>query len=173
MSDGARIALGRIAGVFGVRGWLRVESWTRPVENLLQYHHWWLGSESWPEVQLVEGRIHGRGLVAQLADPAGVVLDDCDRAASLVGASVEVERRELPPAPLGSWYWADLVGLEVRGLAGEVLGRVDSLTSNGAQDVMVVACGARRLLIPFVADAVVHEVDLAAGAIVVDWAADY
>lgn len=173
------IAVGRIAGIYGVRGWLRVESWTRPIDNLLQYGQWSLiaaqSQLSTPSqtVELLEGRRQGRGLVASVAGPDGSPLENRDEAAKWVGARIEVERAEFPPAPGGSWYWADLVGLEVQNLRAEVLGRVESLMDNGAQDVMVVVEDKRRRLIPFVTGVVVQSVDLDAARLVVDWAADY
>lgn len=167
------ITLGRIAGIYGTRGWLRVESWTRPVENLLQYHQWHLSLPELPMVEVLEGRAHGPGLVASIAGLDGQRIEDRDQAASLVGALIQIEREALPAAPAGSYYWADLIGLEVRNVQGEFLGRVETLMDNGAQDVMVVVDEKHRRLIPFVAGAVVHDVDLDAAALTVDWAADY
>jgi 16S rRNA processing protein RimM len=166
--DGRRIVLGRIAGVFGIKGWLKIESWTRPPENILHYPVWQLGrSGKWYEVQLDEGRRQGRGLVARLADAAGEAWTDRDRAAGLVGSEIAVWREQLPPLPENEFYWSDLVGLEVQDLEGRSLGRVRELIETPAHDMLVVS-GEREQLIPYVGP-IVRSVDLAAGQIRVDW----
>lgn len=162
------VVAGRIAGMYGVRGWVRVMSFTDPPDNLLGFPRWRLdGPQGSREVTVLEGRRHGKGLVARLGGVA-----DRDAAAALIGAEVAVERASFDPPEAGHYYWADLEGLVVATVDGTELGRVDHLVETGANDVMVVA-GERRRLVPFVAGDVVVEVDLAGGRIVVDWPADF
>jgi 16S rRNA processing protein RimM len=166
---GKRIVLGRIVGVFGIKGWVKVESWTRPPENILDYPEWQLGrAGQWQGVRLLEGRTHNRGLVAQLADSAGKVWSDRDRVAALVGSEIAVQREQLPPAAPNEFYWVDLVGLEVENLEGRRLGRVRELFETPAHDMLVVS-GERDYLIPCVLGPIVQAVDLKAGRIRVDW----
>jgi 16S rRNA processing protein RimM len=161
------VVVGRIAGLFGVGGEVRVESYTDPREQLLELSPWYLerGAEWWP-VAVLSGRTHGKALVGRLEG-----LSDRDLARGSIGADVAVRRDQLPPAPPGRYYWADLLGLSVVGLAGEKLGRVSSLMETGANDVLVVH-GDRERLIPFVPGVVVRNVDLARGTIEVEWAAE-
>jgi 16S rRNA processing protein RimM len=168
-----RVALGRVAGVYGIRGWVKLHSYTRPIENLLDYPRWWLVTAQPYEARVIECRPHGQGLVAQLSDAAGAPIEDRDIAAALVGAEIQVERSELPQPEPGSYYWDDLVGLEVLSDQGEALGRVVAVIDNGAQDVLVLRDGERERLIPFVVGPIIHSVDLAGGRIVADWAPDY
>lgn len=168
-----KVTLGRIAGVFGVRGWVKLQSYTRPIENLLDYPRWWLDTAQPYEARVIEGRVQGNGLVARISDAAGVPIDDREVAASLIGTEIQVERSALPKPPPGSYYWDDLVGLDVVSNAGEPLGRVASVTENGAQDVLVLEDGGRERLIPFVVGPIIQSVDLEAGRIVADWAPDY
>ncbi|HEX7060447.1 MAG TPA: ribosome maturation factor RimM [Woeseiaceae bacterium] len=163
------VVLGRIAGLYGVRGWVRVRSWTEPREALLDYREWLVGSgDAWQVRPVAEAKVHGKGLVARLAGT-----DDRDAAARLVGADVAVPRERMPEPAEGEYYWADLEGLEVRHRDGRVLGRVDRLIETGAHDVLVVQPGAAgrdsEILIPFVPGEFVLGVDLAAGTIDVDW----
>jgi len=163
------VALGRISGLFGVRGWVKVYSYARPRENLLAYSPWRL---EWPDgasrsLPVKAGRVQGRGLVALLED-----VPDADAAQALVGAEILVDRARLGRPEAGSWFWADLEGLRVLTLAGVELGRVESLMETGANDVLVVQ-GDRRRLIPFVYGPVVHDVDLVAGTLTVDWDPDF
>ncbi len=159
----AWVVLGRIAGVYGVRGWLRIFSHTEPREGILQYPVWWLGEPGKREErQLVTGRVHGRGVVAQLE---GVT--DRDQALALIGTEIAVPRSAL--ADDEGYYWTDLVGLEVRNREGIVLGRITGHIPTGANDVMVVHDGARERLIPWAPGRTVDEVHLDKGWMQVDW----
>lgn len=165
-----RVVLGRIAGVYGVKGWVRVESWTRPPRSLLDYPEWQLGcAGQWRRMRRLDGRMQGRKLVAQLVDEAGNVYMDRDRAAALIGHEIAVLRGQMPPAGPGEYYWADLEGLAVEDLEGSILGRVRELIETPAHDLLVVS-GGRERLIPFVQGPIVKSVDLESGTIRVDWA---
>lgn len=169
-SDGdRRVVLGRIRGAQGVRGWVKVESYSRPPDSILGYAQWQIerGSVSMP-YSLLAGRRHGPGFMVHLADPEGRPLATRDDALSLFDARIAVYRRELEPLPNGEYYWVDLQGLTVTTLDGVVLGVVKRVFETGANDVLVVE-GERERLIPFVQGPVVHEVDLDAGRMRVDW----
>ena len=168
-----RVTLGRIAGVFGVRGWVKLHSYTRPAENLLNYSRWWLLTAQPYEARLIEGKAQVAGLVAKISDASGAPIEDRDIAAMLLGAEIQVDRASLPKAPPGSYYWDDLVGLEVVSTAGEALGRVVSVMENGAQDVLVLEQGEIERLIPFVVGPIIQSVDLEQKRIVAEWAPDY
>lgn len=161
------VQLGRISGLFGVQGWVKVFSDTRPREAIVNYSPWFvkLGG-TWREIEVEDGRAHGKGVVAKLAG-----FDDRDRATGLVGAEIAVKIGQLPPPKQGEYYWAQLVGLEVVNLAGERFGKVSHLLETGANDVIVVRNGRERWL-PVTPD-VIREVDLQAGVLRVDWDADF
>lgn len=159
-----RVILGRIAGVYGVRGWVKVFSETQPKENIFSYKPWQIRLNGvWQHVEVVAGKPHGKGLVAQLAG-----YDGRELARQLVGAEIAVARQQLPAAAEGEYYWVDLVGLTVVTLAGTELGRVDHLFETGANDVVVVK-GQQEHLIPFVQGQYIREIDLDAGVMRVDW----
>ena len=163
-----RVVLGRVAGPHGVQGWLRVRSFTEMRETLLGFPRWMLGGTSgWIEYGLLEGRVHGDGLLVRLEGIA-----DRDAAAALRGSEVAVWRAQLPALQEGEYYWSDLEGLNVFTVDGVALGVVERLFETGANDVMVVR-GDRERLIPFVMDAVVRRIDRAAGCIEVDWDAEF
>ncbi|HET7570109.1 MAG TPA: ribosome maturation factor RimM [Gammaproteobacteria bacterium] len=161
---GQPVVLGRLSGLYGVRGAFKVFSYTDPREAICDYADWLVRrDDEWRPHRLIEGRRHGRTVVARLEG-----VENRDAAAALLGAEVGVLREALPtPAP-GEYYWADLVGLDVVTTGGTSLGRVERLFDTGANDVMVVA-GERERWLPFLADAVVRNVDFAAGVIEVDW----
>ncbi len=142
---------------------------------MLRYRRWWLGGEGRQEYQatVVEGHPHGGTVVAQVTAANGEPITDRDVAAALIGATIQVDRQDLPKLPRGQYYWVDLLGQRVENKQGIVLGTVTDVTSNGAQDVLVVGDGAVRRLIPFVSPQIVEEVDLVAGRIVCDWLPEY
>lgn len=174
---GGQVTLGRVAGVFGIRGWVKVQSFTRPAENLLEYPDWWLERSRPLAVKVLEGRAHGGGLVARLGREDGTPIEDRDEAAALIGAEVQVPRAAMPEPEDGEVYWADLVGCEVVNEQALRLGVIESLTSNGAQDVLVVVDAVDgepvRRLIPFVRGPVIKRVDVEARRVVADWQPDY
>ncbi|NEX21174.1 ribosome maturation factor RimM [Thiorhodococcus mannitoliphagus] len=157
-----RIVLGRVSGVYGVKGWVKIFSETDPREGILKYQPWLLGPDAKPW-RFAEGKRHGKGVVARLEN-----CEDRDQAAMFVGQEIAIDRRQLPPASPDEFYWIDLEGLEVITVTEVALGRVSHLFSTGANDVMVVK-GERERLIPFDWGEVVREVDFERGRIQVDW----
>jgi 16S rRNA processing protein RimM len=162
------VTLGRVSGVFGVKGWLKVRSYTEPHSNVLTFRAWTLRLEGADRaVDVEDGQDHAGAIVAKLRG-----VDDRDSARSVVGADIVVERERLPPLETDEFYWADLEGCEVRTTAGLALGCVESMLATGAHDMLVLP-GKPERLIPFVAGRIVKHVDLAERVIVVDWSPDY
>lgn len=155
--------MGRVEAPFGVQGWIRVRPYTATPGSLLDYPVWQVGDRAFA---LLDGRVHGNGLVARLEG-----VGDRDAAVALRGSDVTVARDELPAAAENEYYWTDLIGLAVVGQDGAALGRVATLMETGANDVLVVQ-GERERLIPFVGE-YVKNVDPAGGTITVTWPADW
>ena len=158
------VSVGRVSGLYGVKGWVKVFSYTQPRENIVSYQPWLLQRNSQTvRYEVDAGGAHGKGVIAHLAG-----IDDRDAAAALIGADILVQRDQFGDTGENEYFWADLVGLKVQTMTGEALGVVDSLLETGAHDVLVIQ-GERRHLVPFVMDEVVKEVDLSTRRIVVDW----
>ena len=131
---------------------------------MLDYGCWLLSNDrGWREARVAEGKRHGKTVIARLEG-----VDDRDQAFALIGTEVGVLRDELPDTEAGQYYWTDLEGLDVVRRDGSRVGRVAQLLETGANDVMVVK-GEREMLIPFVMEKVIVDVDLAKGVITVDW----
>ncbi|WP_082879596.1 ribosome maturation factor RimM [Methylomonas methanica] len=161
--------VGQVSGVFGVKGWVKVYSFTDPRENILQYSPWILQKNSQiQEVKLLGGRRQGSLVVAELQG-----ISDRDLAAELMGADILIRKQQLPKAGDGEYYWADLIGLEVRNQEGCKLGKVDYLLETGANDVLVVVDGDVERLIPFLQQSTILKIDLDDGLIIVDWDPDF
>lgn len=162
------VTLGRITGVYGVRGWVKVFSETEPREGIVNYSEWLLKQQhGWRRIDVEAGRRQGKNIVAKLAG-----IDDRERAAGFRGCEIAVRHDQLPAANPGEYYWADLEGLRVITMDGIELGLVDHLFETGSNDVLVVRSERgefRERLIPWIFGEVVKAVDLQAGEMTVDW----
>lgn len=170
MNDGRRVLLGRIVGVHGVRGMVKLESFTDPRTAIFDYKPWLLerAPGHFEKIAEVHGHAQGKGVVATLAG-----IGDRDAAAEWIGANIFVSRESLPEPEAGECYQTDLEGLEVLNTRGESLGTVSHLFDNGAHDVLITRDEAgRQRLIPYVVDVYVKSVDLDAGRVTVDWNKD-
>ena len=162
------INVGEISGVFGIKGWVKVFSYTEPRENILSYSPWQLRKGDQHKVlQVIDGQRQGKNVVVHLEG-----VDDRDMAAGLTGWKIFVDRSQLPETDEDEYYWADLCGLKVITLDNIELGVVDHLLETGANDVLVVI-GERERLIPFVLGQTVIKVDLDSGHLIVDWDPDF
>ena len=159
-----RILLGRVIGAFGVRGELKLESWTDPRDALFRYKPWILVHRGVERiVSGAKGKLNPNGsITARLPD-----VESRDDAEAVVGAEIWVLRSQLPPSKPGEYYWVDLEGLKVATVEGVELGTISHLFNHGAGDVIAIT-GERERYLPYTPD-VVREVDLDAGRMVVDW----
>jgi 16S rRNA processing protein RimM len=168
-AESQSLVIGRIGGVYGIKGWVRIHSYTEPVDNLLGYRNWTVQRQGkWEAICIDAGKRHGKGLVAHLEG-----VDDRSQAEALKGCAIAVPITELPELAEEEYYWHQLEGLSVE-CAGELLGRVDQLMATGANDVMVVkpcegSRDQRERLIPWIRGSVVKNIDLLEGSIQVDW----
>ncbi len=162
------VLLGRLNGVWGVAGWLRVFSDTDPPEAIFQYQPWYLG-ESKDVMEVLEWRRVGPRLVARFSG-----IESREQAERLGPLPIRVPASALPPPPQGSFYWRDLIGLAVFSRAGEPLGKVVRMMDSPAHDLLVVQDqSAPELLIPFVIGQTIDQVDLDGGRITVDWSTEW
>lgn len=159
-----RILVGRVAGLYGVKGWLKIVSYTRPPENIFIYSPWLIKQDDiWLETEVQEGKVHGKGLIVALEGIA-----ERDVARGLIGTDIGIYRSQLQALPPGEYYWDDLRGLQVINRQGRVLGKLKEILETGANDVLVVE-GEGRHLIPLIWDMYVMGVDQTKGIIEVDW----
>lgn len=162
------VLVGRFNGPWGVHGWVRVYSYTRPATAIFDYRPWLVG-ETGESQEVDEWQQAGPRLVARLSG-----IDTREAAGALGRQSIHVPRSALPPPAEDEFYWHDLIGLEVVNLDGHRHGRVARLLETGAHDVLEIERGeAGKVLIPFVQGEFVQRVDLEAGCITVDWPADW
>ena len=156
--------MGHVSGLFGVKGWVKVFSHTRPRSRIVEYKAWYLGRDSKP-VTLQEGRSHKEGVVAKFEG-----IDDRDAAAVLLESEIWVDEAELSALPEDEYYWYQLIGLEVLDMNKQSLGSVTNLLETGANDVLVVRGeGKTEHLIPYIKGQVIQSIDLEKNCLIVDW----
>ena len=163
------ITVGRLHGAFGVRGEVKLESFTDPLRAVAKYQPWILRNARGVErtCEGVRVREGGKGLIATMPG-----IENKDAADALRGVDVLVPRSALPSPAAGEYYWVDLEGLRVVNVEGADFGTVSHLFSTGANDVLV-AQGERERMIPFVQPDFIRSVDFDAGVVTVDWDAEF
>ena len=168
MPNPDRVIVGKVTAVFGLKGWVKVFSYTEPRENILQYRQLFLhkGSDGkW--INIVDGQLHGKNVLVQFEG-----ITDRDQAQLLAGYDLAVGRKQLPATDENEYYWTDLIGLNVENREGVQFGKVESLFETGANDVLFVK-GERERAIPFLQNRTVLLIDLENRKIIVDWDADF
>ena len=183
------IEVGKIVGVWGVKGWIKLHSYTRNREDIATYKKWYLSraergkkvdvsaSATTEKVTVLNCRAQGQSIVACLEG-----VDSRDSAAQMNGFSILVKQSDLPKLPDHEFYWHQLIGLKVLNGTTE-LGTIGSILETGANDVLVVKAvggeeqtgkdqNSSEVLIPYV-DTVVQNVDLTAKTMLVDWDLSY
>lgn len=170
----AHVVLGKITTVYGIQGWVKVHSFTDPMENLLDYRQWQIRRDGEVrQVQVDKIRAHGNTLVAHLKG-----VDDREVAREYAGFEIILPADQLPSLQADEYYWHQLIGLTVTNQSGELLGQVDSLQETGSNDVMLIkpcsgSVDGRERLLPYLPGQFVLNIDLAAGTMLVDWDADF
>lgn len=168
MSESAeRILLGKIVGVFGIKGWLKVHSYTDPKENIFSYETLLLKEKSgWQTIKLQDGKVHGKGLVVKLKE-----IDDRTKAETYLGSEIYVNREQMEVLSADEYYWHDLIDCEVINAQDIRLGKVKRLMETGANDVLVLKPNDR--LLPYIWQQVIKSVDVKEKVIRVDWLEEY
>ncbi|MEY4642062.1 MAG: rRNA processing protein RimM [Pseudomonadota bacterium] len=167
------VVMGRIGAPHGIKGWVKLISFTDPLVNLLEYDYFWVAEgNALRKIEIDEARPQGQTLVGHIKG-----CDVREETRQYTGLELMLPKSELPVLDEG-YYWHQLEGLRVVNLAGEDLGVVDHLLATGANDVLIVRGDAASVdqeerLVPYVSGQVVKEVDLTARVVRVDWGKDY
>ncbi|MCP1340457.1 ribosome maturation factor RimM [Idiomarina sp. M1R2S28] len=174
MQQSEQIVVGRIGAVYGVKGWLKVQSFTDDPESIFEYSPWLLSQKTERELKVVEWRRHNNGLIARLEG-----ISDRDEAARLTGADICITADELPALADDEFYWRDLIGMRVVNTNGYDMGVVEQIMPTASNDVLVVKAnsndgfGKSERLIPFIQSEYVTAVDKEAKQIQVEWPSDF
>ena len=161
--------VGKINGLYGVNGGVKVFSYTRPREQIFKYQPWLLKiNQTWRSTSFSSFQGKGNALIVFLDG-----ITDAELARNLLGVEIAVDRKQLPALPGGQYYWCDLIQMDLVDIQGNSLGKIVEMQETGANDVMVVLQGDRKFLVPWVTDKIVRQVDREAGRVYVDWNPEY
>ena len=166
MKSDKKVVVGKISNPHGIKGWVKVISFTDPIENILSYKQWIISDKETEKTYYLEdSRVQGNKIVIKLEN-----VNDRNDAALLKNLQIQVNRSDLPELDQNSYYWEDLVDFNVIDIKGNHVGKVDSLFRTGSNDVLVIIDETKeRLLVPFIMEEVIKYVDLAKELISIDW----
>ena len=164
--------MARVGAPFGIKGWLKLQSFTQTPDSLDAYASWLLKGSAkdnaiWEEFELEDFAVNTKGVFAKLKG-----CDDRTAAEKLAKREIGVPREALEGTDEGEVFWFDLIGCEVVNTAGAKLGTVETLMETGANDVLVVKLGSVETLIPVIEE-VVLKVDREAKLVTVNWSGEY
>lgn len=198
--SGDYILLGKISGVHGIKGWVKVFSYTSPRIKITEYKQWFLKSnalgsnavdsnkesssvakpashvslkdQSWSAIKLIEGKEQGKNIIAKLQG-----VNYRDEAEALIGTEIAICEEQLQVLTENEYFWRDLIGLSVKTIQGDTLGVIDWIFDTGSNDVIIVkdtsGSEVKEHLLPWVFDDVIQSIDLENSLMVVDWDPDF
>lgn len=157
------VLVGKVVGTHGIRGQLRVASFSGESETFLSLGEVILrDAVGRDETFAVSGAsAHGRKILLALKGMA-----DINQVQYLVGRELYVRRSQLPPLAEDEYYWFDLIGLRVVTDDGMELGRLEDIMETGSNDVYLVRAAEKEYLIPAIEE-VVKVIDLDAGVMTI------
>ncbi|MDH5878517.1 ribosome maturation factor RimM [Vibrio sp. S/42/10] len=166
-----RIVMGKLGSTYGIRGWLKVFSYTDNAESIFDYSPWYLKLKGkWVEYKVESWKRHGQGYVCKLAG-----LDVREDAQLMTNFEIAIDPASLPELSEDEFYWRELFGMQVFTTKGYNLGEVTDLLETGSNDVLVIkanlkdAFGQKERLVPYLEEQVIKKVDREARRIEVDW----
>jgi 16S rRNA processing protein RimM len=158
------VIIGKVGAPYGIKGWVKITSFTMPIANVLSYDPWYIQEgQAWQPTKITGGREHGKGIVAKLAG-----LENPEQARLWTGKEIAIKRSQLPVLEKHEYYWSDLAGLTVINQTGDVLGKVIYLMETGSNDVLVIK-GDKEYGIPYLFGEVIIDVDLTKKVMHVKW----
>lgn len=162
------IVVGSLGKPYGIRGQIKVNSYTFPAKNIFNYSSWFLfRSEKWQKTDIVTKSCLGPHLVVKIQG-----IDSPEEAKELTHCQIGVEKNALPNLPQNQFYYSDLIGCSVINEDHFDFGIVDSVYPIGAQDMLVVQ-GKKTYQIPFKLDLFIKKVDITNKIIIVEWDPDF
>lgn len=168
------ILIARIGAAYGIKGWVKLNSFANPRENILDYRLFMTPQgDSLQELELDQSKTQGKGFVAHIKG-----CDDREGAQEITGKDLYIRKDVLPKLDADEYYWHQLQGMRVRTLNGDDLGIVDHLLETGANDVLVIrgdesSVDKEERLIPYLPGQVINKIDINSQLITVDWEKDY
>lgn len=175
MSSKEPVVLGKIGSSHGIKGWLKVTTYTDSVEGIFDYAPWLIKEQGeWREVKVLQWRHQGKAVIASLEG-----VETRDQAQMLTNCEIAIHPEQMESLPEDEFYWRDLIGCEVVNTKGYNMGRVEQVLETGSNDVLLVkanakdAFGKAERMIPFATEQFIKQVNISEKQILVDWDPDF
>ncbi len=167
-TDSKRVIIGCLGAVHGVRGWLKIHSYTDPITNILEYPNWQIQHKNqWRPLDVEDSKINNNTILIKIRD-----INDRDIAKTYTNDLIAINREALPEPGENEYYWSDLIGLNVTNTAGIMLGKIVEMRDTGANDIIIIQGEKRRHLVPYL-NHVIQSIDLDKQQMIVDWDDDF
>jgi 16S rRNA processing protein RimM len=168
------IVIGKFGAVYGIKGWLKIHSYTDDPEGIFKYKPLLMKLKGqFQSVNVADWKRHTNSFVGKI-----VGFDAREDAQTLVGLELFIDPSKLPQME-ENFYWRDLIGCQVNTGNGYSLGVVTDMMETGSNDVLVVkansndAFGQKERLVPFIEQQVISNVDITSKLIIVNWQPDF
>ncbi|MGP1931688.1 MAG: ribosome maturation factor RimM [Arsenophonus sp. ET-DL9-MAG3] len=165
------VVLGKIGSSYGIRGWLKIFSYTENSKNIFEYQPWFIQRlGQWQLVKLESWKQHNKNSIIKIK-----YIDDKNAANLITNYKIIIDSSKLPPLKSNEYYWKDLIDCHVLTTKGYSLGCVKNLIKTGVNDVLVIKAnikdffGIKERLIPFIYEKIVKNVNFTIKIIEVDW----
>ncbi|WWO97252.1 MAG: ribosome maturation factor RimM [Candidatus Dasytiphilus stammeri] len=165
------LILGKIGSAYGVRGWIKLISFTQNKKNIFFYQPWFIINEyycnQWIKIELEKWYEKPHGFIIKLKG-----INDREKAKKFNNYDIMIESSQLPTLEEGEYYWKDIIGCVIITADGNQLGKVVRLFSTISYDIMVVKVNRykiKEILIPFIKNKVVSKINLISKFISITW----
>ena len=167
------VIVGQLGAPYGIRGWLKVSSYTDDIEHIFNYQPWFIKhtpTSAWQPCRVTNWKRHNKGIVCTIEG-----FETREAVQQLTNLKIAVSHEAFPQLPEDEFYWQELTGMAVYNQQNYHLGKVKSLLETGSNDVLVVAAnandafGQKERLIPLIDESVIKKIDRQAQRIDVDW----
>lgn len=164
------LLVGKIGKVYGIRGWLKIFSYTEKKENIFNYQPWFIINKIKKKIILEDWKKINDNLVIKIKN-----IDDRQISMFFTNHKIYVNKFDLPNLSKNEFYWKDILGCKIININGYEMGIVTNLIQTKFNDVLIVKSNLKdffkikEILIPFIRNKVIKKVFLKKKIIKVDW----
>ena len=132
MKSSSLIVIGKIISTHGIKGWVSIDCYAYPPENLKSYKTF-LDDNYTEEIKILDIKIMPKKIIVKIED-----FDDINISEKIIGKNILVNNKSIPSLECGEYYWKDLIGLKVLTTKNKDLGIIDFIFNNGSNDILAI-----------------------------------
>lgn len=162
------VVVGRFGRPQGLKGLVRVISFTEPANNIIDYMPWHVSIQGqWQPIKISAVESHTKFILVQVDG-----YQQREQLGLLTNCEIGIQSQQLPTLSNDEFYWHDLIGMQVINQEEKILGTVTDLLATGSNDVLVVT-GEKRHLVPYLLDDFIVRIDTSTRTIYVNWDTEF